>query len=98
MGCHIPCQGGRPHRGLEQRQQGTRSPGQKRACASRPWSEREALAAADLSQGPGRPALALTLAHSTGPEQLGEREGPTHEAPPNVGTRPAHEVLGTAAV
>lgn len=79
------------------RSRGSRAPGaqgHERLRASRPWSEREALAA-DLSRGPGSPALAPTIAHGTGPERLGEHEGPTRKAPQNVGPSPAPELLGT---
>lgn len=50
IGWKIPCQSGRAHPGLEQRQQGTWSAGPKRGCASRhgqdrrPWPQTRAEA------------------------------------------------------
>lgn len=91
-GCSTPCRGGaatlRPgSRGC--RAHGPRTKAGLRASRAGVWKE---SLDAGLRCRPQEAALAPMMGHSVSPEQLGESEGQTQEAQPNVGKSPTQHM------
>lgn len=82
-GCHAEA--------WKQRLQGTRTTDKAGLRASRAGVWKESLDAG-LRCRPQEAALAPMMGHSVSPEQLGESEGQTQEAQPNVGKSPTQHM------